>query len=392
MRSRLKTRRGAVIVLVAILLVVLLAMVSFCVDFGYMVRVNAELQNAADATALVGACELAKPVFNGITDMNVVAKNSIAASEVEGQRMAGLNSAGSVNLTALTSDMVVGYMVNPTDQQATLSPWSMNEPLPNTFQVLLRRDNTANTPVQLFFARVLGINTWNCTARATAACQGFTSITGFKGSNVNGQLLPIAIDVNYWTTFILTGRSPDLSWSDSSSVSQPSANDPPTNVKSGSDGIPEFNDTYPNKNSPGNFGLVSIGPPTTSVPTYSSWILNGPSPSDLNYFGANGLQATSGQPATIAGGTGLKSTLVDDLASIVGRPRIIPLFSNYGSNGSNTQYTIVGFAGITIVSATNQGTNMKVVIQPMAVTDVTATPGNGNSSFIFSSAPVRLTR
>lgn len=392
--SPCKRRRGAVVVLVAILLVVLLAMVSFCVDFGYMVRVNAELQNAADAAALAGASQLMAPQFNGIASSTTTANASIAAARAEAQRIAPMNTAGSVNLNLLGNDTVVGYLANPADQSQTLTPWSSGQPMPNTIQVTMRRDNTANTPVDLFFARVLGINTWNCTAKATASFQQASNVTGFDSNGPNALLLPIAIDVNYWNTFLANGRSPDGTLSDSYSATLPSSsNAAPHNVSASADGIPEFNAVYPNNNSPGNFGLVSIGPPSTSTPTYRDWIDHGPTQTDLNFFGANGLQATPSHPATVAGGPGMKSTLISNLSGIVGQPRIMPLFSSYSGNGSNTQYTIVGFAGITIVSATGSGSNIQVIAQPIAVTDLTATTGNGSgSSFVYSSTPIGLTR
>jgi hypothetical protein len=374
--------------------VALLAMVSFCVDFGYMVRVNAELQNAADAAALAGASQLMAPQIGGATVTSTEANASIAAARAEAGRLAQLNTADSVALNMLSNDTVVGYMANPRDQEETLDQWSSGDPMPNTIQVLLRRDNTANTPVDLFFARVLGINTWSCTAKATAAYQQPSNVTGFKSSSANAKLLPIAIDVNYWNTYLANGTSPDGTKIDLYSASLPDSDtSAPNNVSLGADGVPEFDNLYPNVNSPGNFGLVSIGAPSTNEGTYETWIENGATPTDLSYFGSDGLQATPSHPATCAGGPGLKSTLVSNLSGVVGQPRIVPLFSSYSGTGSNTQYTIVGFAGITIVSAVGSGSTIVVNVQPIAVTDLTATTGSGSgSSFVYSSIPIGLTR
>jgi hypothetical protein len=256
----------------------------------------------------------------------------------------------------------------------------------------MRRDSTANTPVNLFFARVLGINNVNCTATATAAFLQSSNITGFSGSG--GRLLPIAIDVNYWNTFLATGRSPDGTLNDAYAANLPtSTSAAPNNVTNGADNIPEFNNVYPNNTSPGNFGLVSIGAPATDTPTYRGWIDNGPSASDLSYFGPNGLQATPSAPATLSGGPGLKSTLVSDLQAAIGQPRAMLLFSSYTGQGSNTTYTVVGFAGITIVKATGSGNNIEIDVQPMIVVDTSATGGSGgNSSFVYSTTPLSLTR
>jgi hypothetical protein len=71
------------------------------------------------------------------------------------------------------------------------------------------------------------------------------------------------------------------------------------------------------------------------------------------------------------------------------------LFSAYSSQGSNTQYTIVGFVGATVVSATGSGSNLSVVVQPCIVIDPTVTTGgtaSSGSSGIFPTSPLRLTR
>jgi Flp pilus assembly protein TadG len=376
------------------MLVPLMALIAFSVDVGYMVRVKAELQNAADAAALAGACELMQPNFSGIGTAPASASASIAKALAEAQRFAKLNSAGKKTLSLLPGDTTIGYMANPANQQQTLNAWASGDLLPNSVRVLMRRDGTANTPVPLYFAKALGYGSWNGTATATAAFLQKSTVTGFKSTTANAKLLPIALDVALWNSFLATGLSPDGTRSDSFSATLPTPNNhAPGNVSASGDGIPEFNDAYPNKNSPGNFGLVDIGPDANDTNAFRTWLNNGASPSDLNHFGPDGLQATPGAPAILKGGPGLKSTLEFDLAGVVGQPRIVPLFSSYSGSGSNTQYTIVGFAGITIVSATGQGSNMQVVVQPVAVIDPTATTGSGGGSkFVYPAPPISLVR
>ena len=48
-------RKGTIIVMVAVMLVVLLGCVALAVDIGYLYVARAELQRAADAAALAGA-------------------------------------------------------------------------------------------------------------------------------------------------------------------------------------------------------------------------------------------------------------------------------------------------------------------------------------------------
>ena len=58
-QSHASRRRGGVAVLAAFVLVLLLLMVAFAVDLGYLFTVRTELQAAADAGALAGSAELA---------------------------------------------------------------------------------------------------------------------------------------------------------------------------------------------------------------------------------------------------------------------------------------------------------------------------------------------
>src|SRR5207248_5530722 len=51
-------RTGAVVPMVAVLIVLILAMVAFAVDIGYICVVQKEMQNAADSAALAGASQL----------------------------------------------------------------------------------------------------------------------------------------------------------------------------------------------------------------------------------------------------------------------------------------------------------------------------------------------
>lgn len=398
-RRSASSRRGAVAVLAAVMMVFLLGMVAFAVDMGYLTRVSGELQNAADAAALAGASQLVIPQMAGLSNQNKVATNAVSNATSELQKFALLNKAGGVNLAVLSTDIQVGHLTNPTDINEALVPWSSGGAVPNTVQVILRRDSSANAPVALFFARVIGTNSWSGSAAATASIMQSSNVAGFKGvtGGPNGLLLPVAVDYTMWSNFMTTGKSADgLVHDDYTAVRSSSAYPAPANVTLQSDGIPEFTDVYPDNTSPGNFGLIDIGPPSTNTPTFSSWVLYGPTPSDLQFFGSSGLQASAASPATMTAGPGLKSPLQTDFAAIVGQGRVAPLFSNYSGTGSNATYSVVGFAGLTVVNAVNRGTNMQITVQPMVVIDPTAVTGSGASgnttSGVYASSPLELVR
>lgn len=373
-------REGVILPLAALLVVVILGMAVFSIDIGYMIFVESELQNATDASSLAGAAALMDPyVQYSYPNQTAAAKASILSSAIasatsEAQRLAGLNKAGDVSsLTANASDVVCGFL----DAQNTFSPTPPDPRFPNSVQVTLRRDNQANTPLSLFFASIFGKTSANLTATAQATIM--SSPGSFSGAkNVNGLFLPVALDVGIWSQFLQNGTSP-------------SANN---QVLTGPNGKLELQ-VYPDSSQFGSFGLVSIGPPANNVPSYRSWIDNGASPSDLSYLNNNGfLPISQSSPQYWPAGPGMKSTLQSDFASIIGQPRLVPLYD--GTLATGNGYPIIGFAGVTISEATGRGSNMNISVQPTVVNDPTAVggvpAGTGSLPPTFSFSGVQLTR
>jgi hypothetical protein len=144
--------------------------------------------------------------------------------------------------------------------------------------------------------------------------------------------------------------------------------------------------------------LIQLNPTASQATgTTSNWILNGPSPDDLATFGPQGLQATVECPLKVDAGTGWKTSLVEDFNSIIGQPRVIPLYSTVVKSGNNGVYTIVGFAGVTVVGASGSGRNVKIAFQPTVVIDPTATTGTATTTktvteFVYPRVPVSLVR
>ncbi len=141
-------RRGAIAVLAAILLVLLFGMVAFAIDVGYICLVRTELQCTADAAAHAAIFEL--PNGNQVT---AVAK-----------QYAALNSPSASDSILVDSDVVMG---NWDGQSRTFS-----QPVPageaNAVQVTVRRSQSAQNPVPLFFGQIMGRNTANVEATAIA--------------------------------------------------------------------------------------------------------------------------------------------------------------------------------------------------------------------------------
>ena len=301
-------RRGAIAVLAAILVVPLLILAAFVIDLGYILVAKQEMQKAADSAALAGAAKVLVAQPSGNPNSNALASAGVSSAVSEAQKFCVLNAARGVNLTLLSSNVVVGYVANPANSASALVPWLAGNSYPNAVKVTVRRDGTVNTPIPLFLANLIGMSTWSGNATATACASRSYTLTGFNSPTMNNLLLPLAIDVNFWNTFMTTGKSTDGLVHDDYTANAPSSTNPtPNNVTSGGDNVPEFTDVYPNKGSPGNFGLICIGTPANSTPAFSNWIDNGSSPSDMAYFGGNGIQATASSPLTMKGGPGLKA-------------------------------------------------------------------------------------
>jgi hypothetical protein len=142
-----------------------------------------------------------------------------------------------------------------------------------------------------------------------------------------------------------------------------------------------------NQVTPGNWGTVDIGAANNSTADLSRQIVDGVSSGDLDVIGGS---LNIGD--TLNGDTGISAGIKDELASIIGLPRTIPLYDTVSGNGNNTNYHIVGFAGIRLVEVQLTGNNKYVMIQPAVVVDAAAigTDTNVQSYQIFE--PVVLVK
>jgi hypothetical protein len=357
----------------ALLMTMLVGMLAFSIDIGYICSVEAELQNAADAAALAGAQQMQNGFVSfyspGQTQqqqifLQVTTDTSNPASPIPtAQQFAAANRAGGVFVKVPTTDISFSYYDGTNPFVAASYP----NYFPNTITVTTRRDNVANTPLGLFFAPIFGINTTNLTATASATIYAgdVSSLQVIPG--VDAHILPVALDMNVWANFANANwTSPWLGG----------------NVTTGPNGNPQLQ-VYPfATNTPGSFGLLDLGPPATNTPAFRAWIDSGATPNDINYLLSNNLLPVSiTAPQSWTVGPGLKSTLLSNFQSQIGVPNLIPLFQpvtplpNYvaaSGTGSNATYSIVGFVGVTISQAEGSGGGMNISVQSSAIVDPTA--------------------
>ena len=172
--AKIKNEKGVTLVYVALLLVVFLGMAALAVDVGYLMVSKNELQNAADAAALAGASYLypqispsspSPPAWGTATTQ---ATSAIGLNKSSGTALTdGTVQTGYWNL-AHTPYGLQGTGITPGPQDCA------------AVQVAVSRSAGHNSgPVQHWFAPVLGINTSDSSAVATAAmCSPGTAFTG----------------------------------------------------------------------------------------------------------------------------------------------------------------------------------------------------------------------
>ncbi len=379
MKRLSQRRQGNVLVLTAFLIVVLLAMVAFAVDIGFVLLTRTQLQRAADAAALAAAWEMIDDEsLSGNGETNVLSSEIRTKAEEYAASNRVLRQQSQLAL----QDVSMGYVADPFS-----SNWHMQEsggagPY-NAVTVHVRRHADQNGELPLFFARVFGHDSVAAEASATAVV--LSSIRGFAapsdGSNLG--ILPFALDEETWLDMLAGGGDDAWTWSAADEA-----------VVAGSDGIREIN-LYPQgTGSPGNRGTIDIGSNNNSTADIARQILEGASPADLEQHGGK-LELDEQGELLLNGDTGISAGVKDELETIKGQPRIIPIFRTVEGPGNNAMYTIIGFAGVRIVDVklTGKMSMKRVTIQPANVVARGAIPGDGlgqPSHFIYS--PVWLLR
>lgn len=417
--SPLSHRSATVAPLAALLMAFLTGMLAFSIDVGYICSVQGELQDAADAAALAAVEQLQNPfvafyspgqtnqqgIYNAVTTNTTTSSYPIATA----QRYAYYNKAGGVKVYVPTADISLWFYNNTTFTSPSLTDF------PNTVSVKTRRDNNANGPLSLFFGPIFGISTVNLTATAYATMfngipgapsSGTPGTTGYQapifGANltatppfttsgtssnitIDAHVLPVALDINVWTNY----ANGNFVFTNGAFVSSPSpyltSNNITANTSGPDNGLPQLQ-VYPsNPNTPGNFGLIDIGPPATNAPAFRAWIDDGVTSNDISYLLNNSLLPVSpSKPANWTVGTGLTDTLLTNFQSVMGVSNLIPLFSPYNplgnanpyqaaaAQGSNATYAVVGFASVAITQADGSGASgMTIAIQPGAIVSPT---------------------
>jgi Flp pilus assembly protein TadG len=383
-RLRKFQRRGAVAPFALVMMVVLLACVAFAVDVGYLAKTRSEMQRTADAAAIAAAWDLiSDEALTGDTSMTQTMSNvrSAAVNYTSLNDICKKNPEIDENTANnVTGDVVVGYLNDLSNANAE---WDYSDPSKfNAVKLLVSKTDDKNGEIPLFFARVLGIDSRATTVNATAALT--RNISGFRipADGDNLDLLPFALDVDTWQA-LLDGNAGD-EWSYDKDTGE---------VSHEGDGIREVN-LYPQgTGSPGNRGTVDIGGSNNSTNDIARQIVDGVSPADLEHHGGK-LEFDPCGELSLNGDTGISAGVKDELTSIIGKPRMIPIFAEVEGPGNNADYTIVKFVGVRImeVKLTGKMSSKRLIIQPCNIVAKGVIPSTieGHGDFIYT--PVRLIR
>lgn len=365
-----RTRRGNIIVMSAAALVMVFAFTAFTVDVGYITLTKAELQKTADAAALGAAIELAdafgpgKLVTSSQAETNAKAASVAIAAANRGGGRSSIYADGN-------RDVRVGRYRWDDATSAYVKEWGV-EPY-NLAEVTLHRDQAGSVagdgPLDLFFAPILGHTKADVLAKSTVAMQAGVGFRKIPGTNIS--ILPIALDEPTWNNLIEHGIGTD----------NYTYNPTTKSVSNGADGVKEVK-LYPEGNvnlPPGNRGTVDFGGLNNSTADISRQIRYGLNDADWAALAQQGITELrwDTEPLHIQGDTGLSAGIKDDLESIKGQPRAIPLFTEVSGPGNNAIYTIVRFVGIRImyVKLTGSPAQKTVVIQPAPYSDFAVVPG-----------------
>ncbi len=354
-RRYLGRRKGAAAVFAVFLTTVLVAMLAFSVDIGYLAASKSEIQRTADAAALSGCWQVydGKVAGLGESDLNTAidgSASSVALMNFVSNRAPALQSSG------LNKDITSGFLPS-LSSVATLTS-DANQPY-QAVSVSVRKTAGLNGQIPYYFARIFGQQGIDISANATAAMarqiQGFNTPTAGSSSTLN--ILPFALDEGTWQGMLNGGGTDQYRYSASTGQ-----------VSSAGDGIREVN-LYPQgTGSPGNRGTVDIGGSNNSTADLARQIVYGISAGDLVALGKP-LSLGSDGTMTLNGDTGISAGVKDELASIIGQTRIIPIFSTVTGNGNNANYRIVRWAGVRIlyVKLTGSMSSKQLIVQPAPI-------------------------
>ena len=353
----LHRRRGAVAAMVLVMLTVIIGFAALTVDVGTAYNVKADLQHAADASAIAGATALtsdAMMLARSGDDTAFSWTNTEIIRRVH--QISTQNGAlGVQNLVTSQADILTGWI----DLDSATSPvtTAVATSTFNAIQVSVRcAEESPNGAVQYIFAPIFGLNQTNLVATATAAFDD--RFVGFVPSEGQNPFVPFTIHED-----VYFAAGPDAF----------SYDDATESVVGVGDGVTEIN-LYPHAEiGNGNFGLVNIGTSSESASAVAEQIESGITSQDLETeFGTSSMTFYDdwGSLTTyeISGKPGLVASLESSILSRRGQIIAVLLHDDAYDNGSNKTFHITGMRFARVMEANLNGNDKRVWLQPTTYT------------------------
>ena len=177
--------KGAVLILVASMMLVIIGFGAAAIDFSYVFLVKNELQKAADYAALAGSLALYTPDSLG--------NPMWANAENAARNMLVLNRAAEAALADATIETGYYPLTGGGNGNVTASPNGPNDGA--AIKVTISKGAGENGgPINLFFGSIFGIPTVDVSAASVAAVGGPSGVGA-------GQVFPFAISKNTYDSY-----------------------------------------------------------------------------------------------------------------------------------------------------------------------------------------------
>lgn len=168
-------RRGAIIVLTAVLLIVLMALLALTIDTGYMYTMQTELDRSVDAAALAGAATLVEGADQASDQVvEYLVRNPVGGSSrsIEDERLAEFTA-------QFLADHANDYELRIGNWNSDTGQLEPAEKYPSAVEVSMQYPN-----LPLFFGRVLGKDSFAIQSTAVAMYQprDIVLVLDFSGS------------------------------------------------------------------------------------------------------------------------------------------------------------------------------------------------------------------
>ena len=180
---------GSIVIFIALALVMLLGFAALAVDIGHITVTKNELQNISDAASLAATRKLGSNYENMPWEEQQIYVANPAELIAIAKDVGLKNQAGKMNITINDADVIIGTW---NAQTKTPTP-TLDQP--DAVRVIARRSSSsAEGPISNIFAKILGRDTTNVEADATAA------LTGQSTAGEGGLPVPIGISARWFET------------------------------------------------------------------------------------------------------------------------------------------------------------------------------------------------